>query len=292
MVSVLIVEDEKNLAVTLERALLHASNGEFNIVVCHSGGEAASILARQSFNLVMSDLRLPDISGLALLARIRQLNPSVKTILITAFGTEQVETQARHYTDAYLTKPFNLPDMIHLVKQIVQEATADENSQAVLVEDVYEGTAACLEHMRREINAPYAMLIDNNSNVMVDSGTPGQIDNAIMNALLCNSMAAASEVANAFNEPKSFDLHYYDGENYEIYCRKINDDMFLALVVDLHRTQARMGTVWHVLKQTVQDIREQHEELSRMGDRSLEMMHDSFGENVSDALGDALFGFE
>lgn len=290
-IKILIIEDEENLADALAMGLRFHSQEKFQVIIAHSGAEAAHLLAQQTepFNIVISDLRLPDISGLALLARVRQMSSRTRTILITAFNSAQIASQAAPYTDAYLPKPFRLQDLLSLVQDVVREITDDENSTAILVEDEYPHIAACLHRLRQDITAPYAMLIDNNGHVMVDSGEPGQINKAILNALLCNSMAAASEVATAFNEPKSFDLHYYDGENSEIYCRKINESLFLALIVDLHRTQARMGTVWHSLKQAVQNIRAQTAELERMEANADDLMNDSFGDNLSAALSEALF---
>ena len=116
---ILIVEDEKNLALTLSIALKRASNGNFAITVCHHGHDALPLIESQKFDLIISDLRLPDTSGLSLLEKAKFRHPDTRTIMMTAFGSEQVKAQAKLVTNAYLTKPFNLPDMVQLVKQAV-----------------------------------------------------------------------------------------------------------------------------------------------------------------------------
>ena len=288
-VKILIVEDEENLAFTLSQALQRASGGEYLVETSHSGREAVPLFATQRYDLVISDLRLPDISGLSLLAKVRELHPTTRTIMMTAFGSEQVEERAHEYTDAYLTKPFNLPEMIQLVKNVIRQTKTDDNPQVMLVENSYPRINNHHDKLRNEVGAPYIMLLDLNGHVLVDNGQPSTVNKSLINALLCNSMAAATEVANAFNEPKPFDLHYYDGENYEIYCRKIDGQMFLALIIDLHANKARMGSVWLSLKQAVANIREETEELDKLNEQSTEMLDDSFNENLEAALSDALF---
>jgi DNA-binding NtrC family response regulator len=137
---ILIVEDERNLAYTLAQALRRTSGEEFTVVICSSAGEALLLLSVQPFDLVISDLRLPGMSGLELLSKVRQDYPDIRTILMTGFGTEQVEAAAKQLTDAYLTKPFDLPDVLHLVQQVIknpalppEETTQPQGARRILV---------------------------------------------------------------------------------------------------------------------------------------------------------------
>jgi HAD superfamily hydrolase (TIGR01484 family) len=73
------------------------------------------------------------MNGLAVLDHARQISPETRSILITAFGSPQVEERARHLANAYLPKPFRLHDLIQLVQRILGEPVA--RKQPFLVSD-------------------------------------------------------------------------------------------------------------------------------------------------------------
>ena len=116
---ILIVEDSMGVARALNRALSLSQDGGYQVEVCDSGEAALERLRDNHFDLLISDLRLPGIDGLELLERARQINPETRSVLITAFGSPQVEERARHLANAYLPKPFRLQDMIRLVQRVL-----------------------------------------------------------------------------------------------------------------------------------------------------------------------------
>jgi DNA-binding NtrC family response regulator len=83
-------------------------------------GDAASALrmvttAALPFEVVVLDLRLPDMCDLSLLATLRQLLPRARLILMTAFGSPDIATQAALLGATVLNKPFELHDLCRLV---------------------------------------------------------------------------------------------------------------------------------------------------------------------------------
>jgi CheY-like chemotaxis protein len=73
--------------------------------------------AAQPFDVVVLDLRLPDMNDLSLLATLRQLLPKALLILMTAFGTPDVSRDAQALGASVLTKPFELFDLQRLVSK-------------------------------------------------------------------------------------------------------------------------------------------------------------------------------
>lgn len=107
---VLVVDDEP-----LIRWAVAESLTELGMHV-HQAGDARSALravttARLPFDVVVLDLRLPDMHDLSLLATLRQLLPGARLVLMTAFGTPDVVTQAAMLGALVITKPFELHDM-------------------------------------------------------------------------------------------------------------------------------------------------------------------------------------
>jgi DNA-binding NtrC family response regulator len=125
---ILIVEDELLLAKALYRALSNSLGGGYDVETCGSGETALKLLRNIHFDLLISDLRLPGINGLELIERARQIDPEIRSILITAYRSPQVEEQARRLANAYMIKPFRLEDLIQTVQRVLSKPAADEQS--------------------------------------------------------------------------------------------------------------------------------------------------------------------
>ncbi len=119
--NILIVEDSLGVARALNQALSLAQGGRYHVEVAESGEAALERLRVAPFNLLISDLRLPGMNGLELCEQARQICPDMHRVLITAFGSPQVEERARQITDAYLPKPFRLHEIIRIVQRILDE---------------------------------------------------------------------------------------------------------------------------------------------------------------------------
>jgi len=120
---ILIVEDSLGVSRALSEALSLPQGGGYQVEVCDSGEAAMERLQDASFDLLISDLRLPGMNGLELLDRAHHVDSEMRSVLITAFGSPQVEERARHLADAYLPKPFRLQEIIRIVQRVLGEPT-------------------------------------------------------------------------------------------------------------------------------------------------------------------------
>ncbi|MBN2502670.1 MAG: response regulator [Anaerolineales bacterium] len=134
--NLLIVEDEHNLARTLAQALRLGSEGKFKVDLCENAEEAFELVETNDYDLVISDLRLPGQSGLDLLSFIKRKQGETRTILMTGFGSDEVENQATQISDGYLTKPFDMLDLLVMVQKIIQPA----GSRKATVEEEANGS--------------------------------------------------------------------------------------------------------------------------------------------------------
>lgn len=125
---ILIIEDSLGVARALNRALSLPQGGGYRVEVCDSGEAALERLRDAHFDLLVSDLRLPGMNGLELLESARQISPETRSVLITAFGSPQVEEQARHLANAYLPKPFLLHDMVRIIQRVLGGPVAPKRS--------------------------------------------------------------------------------------------------------------------------------------------------------------------
>ena len=118
--NILLVDDDRNLVTTLSYGIRKAMGEAISIAVCFSGSEALSMLATQSFDVVVSDFNMPGPSGLELLKRIRQDHREIILVLITAYGTDVLEEGVRQLGVGYITKPFELSLLVQLIKDLIK----------------------------------------------------------------------------------------------------------------------------------------------------------------------------
>ncbi|MDY7079661.1 MAG: HAD hydrolase family protein [Chloroflexota bacterium] len=126
---ILIVEDSLGVARALNQAFSLPQGGGYQVEVSESGEAALERLRDAPFDLLISDLRLPGMDGLELLDHARQIRPKTRSVLITAFGSPQIEERAHHLADAYLPKPFRLHEIIRIVRRILSEPVEPKRSR-------------------------------------------------------------------------------------------------------------------------------------------------------------------
>ena len=107
---ILIVDDEENIAMTLQDGLERLPNCE--IAIATSGEQALWLFEQQSFDLLITDYKMPGTDGITLAARVRQLYPRTIIIMITAYGDETLREQAaRASIQRVLDKPVGLAEV-------------------------------------------------------------------------------------------------------------------------------------------------------------------------------------
>ncbi|MDI6727654.1 MAG: sigma-54 dependent transcriptional regulator [Thermodesulfovibrionales bacterium] len=123
--TIILIEDEKLMRVTLDDALKSAG---YEVISFETGTEALSFLRDNSFDVLVTDVRLPDIDGIDILRQITRTNEA-QIIVMTAFGTikDAVEAMRLGAFD-YITKPFSLDEFLLLIERALDvRRLKDEN---------------------------------------------------------------------------------------------------------------------------------------------------------------------
>lgn len=128
--TILIVDDERNTREGLSAAL----EGEYDVFVASSADEAFNLMAAQSFEVVLTDLRMAGKSGLKVIDHcLDQSNPPI-AIMMTAYGNVETAVEAmRRGAFDFLTKPLNLEKLEILIKRALQSRKLEQEN-AVLHE--------------------------------------------------------------------------------------------------------------------------------------------------------------
>ena len=91
----------------------------FEVIAADSAERALELFRQDAFDLVLTDQKMADMSGLELLQAVHTINAETPVILITAFGTiEAAVTALKHGAIDYLTKPLNLDELLYRIRQV------------------------------------------------------------------------------------------------------------------------------------------------------------------------------
>ena len=122
---ILVVDDESEM----RSALCHAlTRGGFSVENAANGTEALVKLKKDAFSMVITDLKMPEISGMEVLDAVKKISPKVPVIMITAFGSVHNAVEAMQEGAAdYLVKPFSFETLENTVKKVLK--STDGNAQ-------------------------------------------------------------------------------------------------------------------------------------------------------------------
>lgn len=114
--SLLVVDDEYNLRNLLERFLKKSG---YIVFTAENGSMAMEMIERYHVDIVISDIRMPDMNGLELLKSIKQIDDSIQFIMITAYATVETAVEAMKSGAAdYIMKPFDLNEIMESIQHI------------------------------------------------------------------------------------------------------------------------------------------------------------------------------
>ena len=125
MTRILIIDDEARLRKAMEQALV---DEEHFVCTTEDGRHALGLFAAQPFDLVITDILMPAMDGLEIIQALRQMNPTVPIIAVSAGGMADAELYlglARKLGGtAVLTKPFLPAELREVVHRLLAEATS------------------------------------------------------------------------------------------------------------------------------------------------------------------------
>jgi DNA-binding NtrC family response regulator len=171
---ILVIDDEPSVTDALSMVLTELGH---KVDSAKSGGEAKELLKGSPYDLVFTDLRLPDTSGIELLAHIKTDAPNTEVIVMTAHGSLDVAIDAiKNGAFYYIEKPFNAANVTTLVERALQfEAIKRENRslKSVLLGDGEDFGIIGRDPKMRQIHAVIRTAAPSDASILIEgeSGT-------------------------------------------------------------------------------------------------------------------------
>ncbi len=121
---ILVVDDEPKICEFL--GILLGREGYKTDSAC-SAADALARTEEKSYDLVLTDLKMPGMDGFELITRLKKARPELPVIMITGYATVETAVQALRYgVDDYVTKPFNIDELRKVIARSLQSATAEQ----------------------------------------------------------------------------------------------------------------------------------------------------------------------
>jgi two-component system response regulator PilR (NtrC family) len=116
---ILVVEDEQSMREILE---IFLKNEGYSVSVANDGASAIEVIKKDIFDLVITDLKMPKVSGVELLKSVKEISPDTIVVIITAYGTTESAVEAMKLgAFDYIQKPFKMDDIRLVVKNALEK---------------------------------------------------------------------------------------------------------------------------------------------------------------------------
>ena len=116
---ILLAEDEDAMRAYLARAL---ENAGYEVVAVDRGTHALPLLESQRFDLLLSDIVMPEMDGIELAQRCAEVSPATKVMFITGFAAVTLKANREAPQAKVLSKPFHLKDLVMEVERVFDDA--------------------------------------------------------------------------------------------------------------------------------------------------------------------------
>ncbi|MCE1255550.1 MAG: response regulator [Anaerolineae bacterium] len=242
MSRVLIVDDAIDLGRLLQTSLTMLHPTPTSAVV-PSAEEAILEAMREKVDLLVTDLRLPGMTGQELTERIRSRNPEAKVIMITGLTDDIVLQQAESQSDILLRKPMEIQDFLAAVRKCLN---MDETSSAQAVIETEKPETRLpvrLADLRKRMNALTTLLLDHNGRVVAQAGDLPDMDfESKLGQLLVTAIGYGLKVSLLLGKTAPENVMAFHGETYHLVLAPVGDYV-LVLAADAQRTGRHLSKV-------------------------------------------------
>jgi DNA-binding response OmpR family regulator len=124
MIKFLIVDDEPDVVDSVSE-LFTLRN--YNVVTATSGTKALEMVKKENPNIIILDIRMPDISGMDVLKEVKKNYPKIRVIMLTGVEDESTKNMAMGLgASGYLTKPYSYSELLDMSRKLIQEICQEE----------------------------------------------------------------------------------------------------------------------------------------------------------------------
>mgnify|MGYP002623199049 CR=1 FL=1 len=257
---ILVVDDHFEMLEFL-RSMLELSNQDCEVLAVPSAEEGLLELRRAQFDLLITDVRLPGMSGFDLVRRVKALGRDVPVIMITAYSSSQGKKEAADLgVYRYFQKPLDTDSVLTAVHTALHgESVAVP--PAKLVTPAPKTTAVSddlqrrLDSLRVDTGAMHLTLTTAVGEILFSAGDGRQFDLKKLMGIVADNLSHSFLLGDELGAAEPFTLQYHMGDDFEFYCANVGRGHLLTLFFDMASRRGRIGTIWVFTQRAIKDLR-------------------------------------
>jgi DNA-binding NtrC family response regulator len=119
MQKILVVDDDKDMCHLVSSILKEEG---YRVEKAYDGGQAIKRIKAKGYNLIVLDYKLPDIKGINLLQEVRRIDPSIRVIMLSAYGSTSIKSMAKKFgVYKFIDKPFDINRLLRVVRDALSK---------------------------------------------------------------------------------------------------------------------------------------------------------------------------
>ena len=260
---VLVVDDHFEMLEFLQ-SMLELSEYDYEVLAVPSAEEGMLELGRTAFDLLITDVRLPGMSGFDFVrrARKRSRNVELPVIMITAYSSDQGRQEAEELgVYRYFTKPFaDTDEVLTAVNQILYGAppTVKTGAGITVVPRVDitlpSSVDRRLQTLTTDTGAALVLLSTKQGQMLIETGAVRDVDTEQLAAIISSNLINSKQLTEQLGGDAVTTIQYHAGEHLEMYTANIGTDYFMSIVFDVQVRRGRFGTMWVFTQRAIKDL--------------------------------------
>jgi CheY-like chemotaxis protein len=255
---ILVVDDHFEMLEFL-RSMLEVSNQDYEVLAVPSAEEGLLELRRTHFDLLITDVRLPGMSGFDLVRRMRLFRPHVPTIMITAYSSREGQKEAADLeVYRYFRKPLDTDKVLTAVHGVLH----GESQTPLPAEPVAGAEKAAvpaeirkrLETLRADTGATGLLWVTVAGEILLKIGSHHQLDLTQLAKVMARNLSDSFLLAEQLENENPFTIQYHTGKSVELYSANVGRHHFVTHFFDIQSRRGRIGTIWVFTQQAIGDL--------------------------------------
>jgi len=116
--ALLVVDDEEGMRTTLADILLEC---DFEVDVAEHGSEAVDMASKKQYDVIVMDVRMPVMDGAQALRLMRERDPNIKVVMMSANIDAALDVRLRQCADRVMPKPLDMPELLRFIRQVLAQ---------------------------------------------------------------------------------------------------------------------------------------------------------------------------
>ncbi|HEY89349.1 MAG TPA: response regulator [Thermoflexia bacterium] len=249
---ILVVDDDQMVRMLMREGLLIERG--WDVATASGGEEALQKIRAQSFDLVITDLRMPGMHGLELIRHIRDISPATQIVLLTAYSSKDAEHQAADLSvHDYLIKPVPIPEIRRIAREALEKTARvrQETASDLVGEAEQDELSQHLILLNQQTGARSVLLTSSAGYLISQAGVDTGVNVQSLAALVAANVAAMAEVTRLLGSAAVFKSFFQEGEDFNIYAHVVGED---AILIVIARPEVKTGIIWFYARQAAHEM--------------------------------------